>query len=269
MNSQITENTGIVPPPMYGENQFNNVNIENANVSPSPPSANANAPDIGTGESLATAESDNIATAEPAISIPKTAKSLSSKQTELMRLRATTLEDMREKYSERFGDTSVYPKPPKAKVYHASGLTTIRQRDGETAYTAALKDIMDKNDPILGPAKISTTRKAKKNSVNSTRNNSAATTRVASDSIEEMGRSAKSLIDSMIQVNKELSRAMNRQKNMPLIPLANVSMKVKKPRTRATRKATATATTAKPLFTVPEETSANIMNSTSETNRGM
>ena len=49
MNSQITENTGIVPPPMYGENQFNNVNIENANESPSPPSANANAPDISTG----------------------------------------------------------------------------------------------------------------------------------------------------------------------------------------------------------------------------
>ena len=81
------------------------------------------------------------------MSMSKSGKPMSTKQSDLQKLRAETLDDMRQKYAARF---SGYDKPPKAKAYHAAGLTTIRQRDGETAYTAALNKIMNSNDPRMG-----------------------------------------------------------------------------------------------------------------------
>ena len=289
MSSQTTENTGVVPPLMYGENEFNSVNIENEN-NVSPPAENSavdnTTAEIATGESLATAEPDNIATAEPintataepenaataepevSASTTKSGTALSSKQTELMRLRAETLEDMRQAYSKRFSDTSKYPKPPKAKAYHASGLTTIRQRDGEEAYKSALNDIMNKNDSDVMSG-VRKTRKPKKSSVNSTRNNSGSmsrntaktvTSQVTGESIEEMGRAAKRLIDSIIQASKN---GANSSRNASLTPYSKTS-KARKPRSKTTKKSTAA-----PLFTVPEETSANMINSVNDRNRLM
>lgn len=281
MSSQTTENTGVAPPLMYGENgygenQFNNVNIKNENDTVSPPVANntvdAMPEDIATGESLATAEPDNIATAEPIndmtetpTATSKSGKSLSSKQTELMRLRAETLEDMRQAYSKRFSDTSKYPKPPKAKAYHASGLTTIRQRDGEEAYKSALNNIMNKNDSDIMSG-VRKTRKSKTSSVNSTRNNSGSIRRntsntVTGESIEQMGLTVKRLIDSMIQASKKMSNGANSSRNASLTPFPKTS-KARKPRSKTTKKSTAA-----PLFTVPEETSANMMNSVNDRNR--
>ena len=73
-----------------------------------------------------------------------------------------------------------------------------------------------------------------------------------------MGRTAKSLIDSIIKSAKAMSRAPSAK---PIAPLFNVSktFKPKRVRSRATKKATPS------LFTVPEE---NAMNSAmnSETN---
>jgi len=318
MSLYSAADTGKVPPPPSGENDFQNVPLGNNNNSSANDdnlgnavanaNANANAsviataePPVGEGETVATEESNDVATAEPVaataesvtatpgVSMSKSGKPLSAAQANIQRLRSETLADMRKKYSERFSDTSVYPKPPKAKAYHASGLTTIRQRDGEAAYEAALKDIMDKNDPAMGANGMSQramTQKSKKKPTNSLtmrnnsaarnnsalgnnsaarnnsalrnnsapRNNSAAArtvSNITTSSIEEMGRSAKGLIDSIVNAAKTMSREKS------IAPLMNVSktLKPKRVRSRTTKKAA-------PLFTVPEETSANAVNAT-------
>jgi hypothetical protein len=235
-----TDNTGQVP--SVGEN--NNANFVDVPIENESPSL----PDNESNENLATSESvstEPFATAEPSAetmaapsingesvapsAMTKTGKPLSAKQTNLQRLRSETLADMREKYAERFAG---YDKPPKAKAYHAAGLTTVRQRDGEAAYTAALKDIMDKNDPKLGTSgksTFSTMRKSKKTSMNTTRNiipkmntvvntvvntvaNRNATSRAIA-SIEDMGRTAKSIIDTIVQASKDMSRELGRSGN--------------------------------------------------------
>lgn len=242
--------TGNVPPPPSGNNDFENVNIgsnsENMNVA-----ENAQAeygpvePPVEDGETLATEESVNIATAEPetpVASVSKSGKPMSAAQSNLQRLRSETLEDMRKRYSDRFSDSSIYPKPPKAKAYHAAGLTTIRQRDGEEAYETALKDIMDKNDPAMGTngmSRLSLSRKSKKPARNSTlRNNSSVSSAPQSIThIEEMARTAKGLIDSIVQASKAGSNSTNAK-----------SLKPKRVRSKTTKK--------KPLFTIPEDNSA-------------
>jgi hypothetical protein len=155
---------------------------------------------------------------------------------------------MREKYAERFAG---YEKAPKAKAYHAAGLTTVRQRDGEAAYTAALKDIMDKNDPKLGTngkSTFSTMRKSKK-TMNTTRNiipkmntanasmnttnarmntaNRNATSRAIA-SIEDMGRTAKGIIDTIVQASKDISRELGRSGNTTALRQLSSTMKVKR-----------------------------------------
>lgn len=242
-----TDNTGQVPPiEESGNNNFVDVPVGNA----SPTSL----PDNESNENLATSESvstEPFATAEPSAeeyleeSVPeepvrsamtKTGKPLSAKQTNLQKLRSETLSDMREKYAERFAG---YDKPPKAKAYHAAGLTTVRQRDGEAAYTAALNDIMDKNDPRLGTNGKSTftaTRKSKKNAKNITRSiiptmntaaNRAATNRAIS-SIEDMGRTAKGIIDTIVQASKDISRELGKSGNTAALTQLSKTMKKRK-----------------------------------------
>jgi hypothetical protein len=231
------------------------------------PLANANntlVPETGMGNNLADDANENLATSEmvstepfataepsmlsmPSVKTTKTGKPLSAKQTDLQRLRSETLADMREKYAERF---SGYNKPPKAKAYHAAGLTTVRQRDGEAAYIAALNDIMDKNDSKLGTNGKSTfaaTRRAKKPVMNTARSiipsinmtvknarlNTAANrdaTNRAISSIEDMGRTAKGIIDTIVQASKDMSRELGKSGNTTALNQLSKSMKVKKPK---------------------------------------
>jgi hypothetical protein len=237
-----TDNTGQVPPiEDSGNNNF--VDVPVGDASPSLPDNESN-------ENLATSESvstEPFATAEPSTeeyvetmpeetmrsAMTKTGKPLSAKQTNLQKLRSETLSDMREKYAERFAG---YDKPPKAKAYHAAGLTTVRQRDGEAAYSAALRDIMDKNDPRLGKngkSTFTTTRKSKKNAKNMTRSiiptmntaaNRAATNRAIS-SIEDMGRTAKGIIDTIVQASKDISRELGKSGNTAALTQLSKTMK--------------------------------------------
>jgi hypothetical protein len=293
MSENNSGNTGRLPDQPNDTNAFQNVNMgENvdgyANNAPVPPpnmenSANSSASSENKflskyGESFATAEP--IPIAEPPVTVAKTGRPLSAAQSDLQRLRSETLDDMRAKYAERFGNSSVYPKPPKAKVYHASGLTTIRQRDGEAAYNAALKDIMDKNDPMLGTngkSQLTLTRKSKKAranvTVNAPRNNSFRTnappvnnaanrgaTNAMTASIKEMGATAKQLIDAMINTNNLMVQQLSKTGNTAVLTqlsntVANISAKAKKPRARASTKKA-------PLSAVPEENSANAFNAT-------
>jgi hypothetical protein len=293
MSENTSGNTGRLPDASIETNVFHNVNLGN-NASNSPMNVSVNAPANASAEAAANASANAPANAETAlpetaanaanpanensspennsplreseypvansVSTTKTGKPLSVAQSDLQRLRSETLSDMRKSYAERFGDSSLYPKPPKAKAYHAAGLTTIRKRDGEAAYDRALKDIMDKNDPMLGTngkSQLTMTRKSKKNplnaSANVTRNaprNAAniGATNTAISSIEEMGRTAKGLIDTMMQTSKTLARELSKTGNTAA--LAQVSsmaktLKYRKQGPRASRKA--------PLFTVPEE----------------
>jgi hypothetical protein len=228
--------------------------------------------------------------------VSKSGKPLSAAQSDLQRLRSETLEDMRQKYAERFGNSSLYPKPPKAKAYHASGLTSIRQRDGESAYQAALKDIMDKNDPMLGTngvSQMSLTRKSKKPRANVSANvrNNSARTNVANSarmnvansarmnavnapnssvnrgamntmiaSVHEMGTTAKQLIDAMINTNRIITQQLSKTNSAAsIVQLSNTVANI----TQKAKKPRARVSRKKaPLSAVPEETSANMANGT-------
>jgi hypothetical protein len=121
----------------------------------------------------------------------------------------------------------------------AAKLTKIRQEQGESAYERAMKNMMDEDDPLLGTngksrlaMRAVTQRKKKANSalgaLNSRMNSMAATaaapaapltaqSRNASaavvESIAEMGRTAKGLIDTMIQTSKEMARGLAKSGN--------------------------------------------------------
>jgi hypothetical protein len=126
----------------------------------------------------------------------------------------------------------------------AAKLTKIRQEQGESAYERAMKNMMDEDDPLLGTngksrlaMRAVTQRKKKANSarsalgsnsglgaLNSRMNSMAAAaapltaqSRNASaavvESIAEMGRTAKGLIDTMIQTSKEMARGLAKSGN--------------------------------------------------------
>ena len=244
-------NTGIAPPVTT-----DNVNLQFENVN------------IGTGESVATNApvEESVGTSEPIISnapmdeapaeeeedmaaaaaapAPSTGtkRGLSDKQSAVQKLRAETLDDMRGKYANRFGNSAKYPKPPKAKAPMAAKLTKIRQEQGESAYERAMKNMMDDDDPLLGTngksrlaMRAVTQRKKKANStraalgsnsvpsaLNSRMNSMAAAPLTAQsrnasaavvESIAEMGRTAKGLIDTMIQTSKEMARGLAKSGN--------------------------------------------------------
>jgi len=294
-------NTGIVPPaPSGNENAFENVNVGSENTSAA---AAENLGEVGSSEpveSLQEPSANMNASVVPTISamsaMSKSGKPMSAKQSDLQRLRSETLEDMREKYSERFGNTSMYPKPPKAKVYHASGLTSIRQRNGEEAYKTALNRIMDTNDPLkrtntsstaaanssMGKNMFKSTAKkgkSKKNvTVNASANASAnsfmpsqlsaaanssmnrGSTNTIIQSIETMGSSAKGLIDTMISTSKALARELAKTGNVSAMSqLASVANNSARSTAKPKRsRAKRSTQKANALSSIPEETSANM-----------
>jgi hypothetical protein len=249
-------NTGIAPP-VTTDNmnaQFENVNIGTgesvATNAPVEESVGTSEPIISNApmeESLAEEEKEDDAPAAAAEPSTGTKRGLSDKQSAVQKLRAETLDNMRAKYANRFGNSAKYPKPPKAKAPMAAKLTKIRQEQGESAYERAMKNMMDEDDPLLGTngksrlaMRAVTQRKKKANSaraalgsnsalsaLNSRMNSMApaaataapltAQSRNASaavvESIAEMGRTAKGLIDTMIQTSKEMARGLAKSGN--------------------------------------------------------
>ena len=298
-------NTGIVPPaPSGNENAFENVNVGSENTSAA---AAETLGEVGSSEPVESLQeaSANVnasvnASVVPTISaMSKSGKPMSAKQSDLQRLRSETLEDMREKYSERFGNSSMYPKPPKAKAYHASGLTSIRQRNGEEAYKTALNRIMDANDPLkranssstaaanssMGRNMFKTTAKKGKSKKNATMNASAnasansfmpsqlsaaanssmnrGSTNTIIQSIETMGSSAKGLIDTMISTSKALARELAKTGNVSAMSqLASVANNSARSTAKPKRsRAKRSTQKASALSSIPEETSVNMDNS--------
>jgi hypothetical protein len=130
---------------------------------------------------------------------------------------------MRAAYKEAFGDDK---KAPKAKAYHAAGLTTIRERDGENAFQAKLQEHIAENRskyegkptrkgaaPKGSITSKKTTTKPKNsakllNSVSTGANAKAAGAII--QSIEGMGATARELIQTMVTTTKALAKELSK-----------------------------------------------------------
>jgi hypothetical protein len=270
-NSPAT-NTGLAPPVSGNNADFQDV-------------------DVGTGESVATAEAGPIATAEgnsvdsntdsplrpeeedmeenasavapvPVPAAPsmntgvskgtftsKKGKPLSQKQHEEQAFRATIWPDMQAKYAERFADRNVYKKQPKAKYTNVGRLVRIRRDEGEDAYTAELKKIMDRDDPMIAKNASLNTRKVKKPkkgtmSANMGMNSAMATTAANApapvpasaaanvsrnagsknmmvESIENMAKTAKEIIDTMAKTARSMAGELAKTNTAAMPQLSN------------------------------------------------
>jgi len=214
--------------------------------------ADESAEDNNNAEANDNAEADissaNVADSSPAkeepVSAPaatgvsKSGKPLSSAQASLQERRAKTLEDMRAAYTEAFGDDK---KAPKAKAYHAAGLTTIRERDGESAFQAKLQEYIAENSSkytgrttkkaTAAPKSSAVSRKASARPVNSAQLlNSAARTANANsaarliESIEGMGATARELIQTMVATTKALAKELSKTNSSALPIIANSAL---------------------------------------------
>jgi hypothetical protein len=297
MSQSADGNTGVVPPPINGENEFENINSNESALNAPETAVNENATEsFATSEPVDTttdAAADASVEAESAVPVTansgsvfksKTGRTISEKQYKKIQEDDRTAVDMEAQYKERF---SSYSKPPKVKRTDVARLAKIRREDGENAYSQALKNVMDLDDPNLGKngkSRRSMSLKAKKQSVNVTRNNSKNmgltsglnaglnaglnsalnamnnsrmglnATNTVLNSIDEMARTAKGLIDTIAQTSRTLAKGINKESASSIKPLTNVSrntsLKPKRVRSKTTKKA--------PLFTVPEETSLNL-----------
>jgi len=158
------------------------------------------------------------ATPEPAPEAPATPEAapvttsgyvMSAKAKDLQSRRKALLEDMRKEYAAVFGDDK---KAPKAKAYQAAGLLTIRERDGEDAYKAKLKEYISANQGKYSGTHSKTSKVVKVPSsavvLNSPRNVTAKNSRaLVISSINTMGASAKELIDNIISTTKALAHS--------------------------------------------------------------
>jgi arsenate reductase-like glutaredoxin family protein len=221
-----------------------NANVENANVE-NANEANANAGNNNEESNNSNEEYNNSENAEESAApapvpvpvpvpatVSKTGRPLSVAQAGLQERRSKTLEDMRAAYKDAFGDDK---KAPKAKAYHAAGLTTIRERDGENAFQAKLQEHIAENrskyegkptrktaaskgtTATQKAANATTSKKATAKPKNSAKllnsastgaNGKAASTII--DSIEGMGATARELIQTMVTTTKALAKELSK-----------------------------------------------------------
>ena len=208
-----------------------NANAGNANANTGNANAESNNSNAESNNSVESEESEGNAEESAPLPVPvpvpatasKTGKPLSVAQAGLQEKRAKTLEDMRAAYKEAFGDDK---KAPKAKAYHAAGLTTIRERDGENAFQAKLQEHIAENrskyegKPTRKTSAPKTTATAKKtaakpknsakllNSASAPANGKAASAII--DSIEGMGATARELIQTMVTTTKALAKELSK-----------------------------------------------------------
>jgi hypothetical protein len=137
-----------------------------------------------------------------------------------------------------FGDDK---KAPKAKMYHAAGLLTIRERDGDEAYAAKLQEYINANRGKYNGK----TRKASPANAPANANASTAAPIVRSPvsaaesgktiirSIESMASKVKEMVDTMVSTTKTLVKSENPDMAAiaeRVVRFANESTTAKKPR---------------------------------------
>ena len=181
MSENSPENdTGLVPPVSGNNANFENVEVGTgetvataeeavplATAEGSPVSSNSSSNSSSNTSSNSSDASPNMPVEEEVSAAPKTytsktGKPMSQSQYTEQALRAETFKDMQAKYAERFGDKNMYKKAPKAKIYNAGRLSKVRRDEGEDAYMAELNKVMDRDDPMIAKNASLNTRKVKK-----------------------------------------------------------------------------------------------------------
>jgi len=176
-------------------------------------------------------------TAAPAQEAPPVTTSgyvMSAKAKDLQERRKALFKEMQAEYARVFGDDK---KAPKAKMYHAAGLLTIKERDGDAAYSAKLQEYIQANQGKYG----NKTRKVEKPANNA--NNSAATVANTSSpaesgktiirTIETMAAKVKEMVDTMVSTTKTLVKSDKPDMAAiaeRVVRFANESTTAKKPR---------------------------------------
>ena len=318
------ENTGIVPQVSGNNANFQNVEVGTGEtVATSEPLATAEGPPVekDSNSNSPLEEENSLAPPPPPVENSSTAenmsasappasasttytskkgKPMSQSQFAEQALRADTFKDMQAKYAERFGDKNMYKKAPKAKIYNAGRLSKVRRDQGEDAYVAELKKVMDRDDPLIAKNASLNTRKVKKNAAavapvsmpmntginslkvpnvsaaaNSARN--AGSKQVMLNAFDEMAKTVKGLIDTMSTTAKTLAGELAKTNSAALPQLSNTmanasqglsrnNTTLKAPKKRKSRAKTMRSNSglAAPLPPLPEETSSNLLNAGNE-----
>lgn len=136
---------------------------------------------------------------------------MSAKAKDLQTRRKALFEEMKQEYTKVFGDDK---KAPKAKMYHAAGLLTIKERDGDEAYMAKLQEYIDSNrgkytnktrkvSPSAAPAASPSTASPIVRSPES----AAESGRTIIRTIETMASKVKEMVDTMVSTTRTLVKS--------------------------------------------------------------
>jgi hypothetical protein len=162
---------------------------------------------------------------------------MSAKAKNLQDRRKALFKEMQAEYAKVFGDDK---KAPKAKMYHAAGLLTIRERDGDEAYAAKLQEYINANRgkyngktrkanaPANAPANASTAAPIVRSPVSA-----AESGKTIIRSIESMASKVKEMVDTMVSTTKTLVKSENPDMAaiaQRVVRFANESTTAKKPR---------------------------------------
>lgn len=159
---------------------------------------------------------------------------MSAKAKDLQERRKALFKEMQAEYAKVFGDDK---KAPKAKMYHAAGLLTIRERDGDEAYAAKLQEYIDTNRGKYNgkTRKASPAAAASSNGAPIVRSpvSTAESGKTIIRSIETMASKVKEMVDTMVSTTKTLVKSENPDMAAiaeRVVRFANESTTAKKPR---------------------------------------
>jgi hypothetical protein len=150
----------------------------------------------------------------PAAAVPVTTSGyvMSAKAKDLQQRRKALFKEMQEAYAEVFGDDK---KAPKAKMYHAAGLLTIRERDGEDAYKAKLQEYIQANQgkyttktrKVGSPAAAAAPESVTGSPTVRSPVSAAESGKTIIRSIESMAAKVKEMVDTMVSTTKTLVKS--------------------------------------------------------------
>jgi len=159
-------------------------------------------------ENTATAAPENTATAAPPV---VSGYVMSAKAKDLQERRKALFKEMQAEYAKVFGDDK---KAPKAKMYHAAGLLTIKEREGDAAYTAKLQEYINANrgkydgkTRKASPANAAANTSPTASPIVRSPVSAAESGKTIIRSIESMASKVKEMVDTMVSTTKTLVKS--------------------------------------------------------------
>lgn len=196
-----------------GENELAqqlNQTVPQVNGNVATAAAENTAPENTSPENAATAAPENTAAAAPENTPAAAAVSgyvMSAKAKDLQERRKALFKEMQAEYAKVFGDDK---KAPKAKMYHAAGLLTIKEREGDAAYTAKLQEYIDANrGKYEGKTRKAAPAAATPAAATASPASAAQSGRTIIRSIESMASKVKEMVDTMVSTTKTLIKSDN------------------------------------------------------------